>query len=1276
MKAALLLVILGNGIISSSVWSLDVTVHERNGEDNVSCIDEGNPTPCKTLKFLAQQLKTSGIDSNISITVETNIRRALSGNVIPFSNITSLKLKGVRRRYSNRRKCTISAQGGFVFSNITDLHFSDWFVSVCGVREANHSVAVAIKNCRNVVVENSMFSSCRQTALQLVDTHGDVSIANVIFHRNLNFATVDQVYSHSGGMEIVFSGSGSDVLASSYTLKNCNFTNNSAPGMYESFDTTLGKTSEWRGQSIGGGLGVYFQGNSSEISMSIVRCMFVGNFATWGAGMHILFQDQATDNTVEVSNSKYIENRVDQAGGGACIRFFTNDMLEGPESYNQVTFHDVEFSRNEGNFGAGTSVLSTYSSYLSTSRMYFQDCIWSSNEGDYASAVDVAPALFQRLENGHLPIPEFTNCSFDRNYLKSYGKYYRSKYSGIFVITKSVVLFSGQTSFSNNLDSALYVNSGKVKFGSGSTVVFTNNSAARGGAISAYGYTSLEFNGDSLINFTQNHASELGAAIYYHSFDQHDFITGRECFLKIGEEGSGRNNHTSVRLLFEGNDATIAGSSVYASTFYPCVYSTDYRKIGKGLTTSVLDFLGDVQLDHGNNPLASDGRDFDTSSIEPLYSFIPGKWVSIGSVHPYDEFNKSSRNRLSLLVTFKNGNISADRNYIIEGNLRFFGEPGANDTLEITQLAPRQLILSLNVNMLNCPPGFYFDDEESICKCSALSEDFQYFGVPICDTVEYRAYLLRGYWIGYIPITAERPENLYTAPCPLNFCKQNLIANQSSELPNVSSALNEHVCGTERRGILCGDCTEGRSHFFHSEGFNCGSDQLCSAGIVFFILSELVPVVILFSVVIALDISFTSGNINGFVFFCQASIDNYSVHSTQLTTVARLFYDIFNLNYFSTSQLSFCLWRGATVIDILAFKYVTVIFAFALVVCLILLMNRLKCSRIEEFLKIKEKLSVIKGLSAFLIICYAQCAKTSFYILTPIRLRTRGRDADQELVTFFGGLPFFHGRHRFYGAVAIFFIATIVSIPPLLLTLYPLLVQLLALCKLSEHWMVGKVLKILQIYRLKPLIDSFQGSFKDKFRFFAGLYFIYRVLILASYSIARSTSQFFVISQFLLLIYMGAHSIVQPYKKQSHNIIDSLIFLNLVLINACTIFLNVYNTESRENYFSGIAHIVTLFFAIRVFLLYLPMVTFLLWMGVKLIRFMSRFSALKQLFKHKSLDNLNSSNTIEEGILSTIDYHKMVASNSQKVQAFSISAIQEPDEQPPKIKINKLVAFS
>lgn len=222
------------------------------------------------------------------------------------------------------------------------------------------------------------------------------------------------------------------------------------------------------------------------------------------------------------------------------------------------------------------------------------------------------------------------------------------------------------------------------------------------------------------------------------------------------------------------------------------------------------------------------------------------------------------------------------------------------------------------------------------------------------------------------------------------------------------------------------------------------------------------------------------------------------------------------------------------------------------------------------------------------------------------------------------------------------------------------------MCKLSEHWLVSKLLKVLQIYRLKPLIDSFQGCYRDKFRFFSGLYFIYRVLILASYSITRSISQFFIVSQFLLVTFMGLHSVVQPYRKQSHNIIDSLIFTNLIVINGCTIFLEVYNVESRENHFAGGQRIVSLFVAVQVILLYVPMVCFILWMGIRLVRFASQFCALK-----KQPNDLHSSNTIDEGILYTVDYHEMTAASSKKRPLLVSSTQESQDNQQPKVKISK-----
>lgn len=1043
-----LLVLIFHGYVSS-LWSLKLVVDNRPhvGRDVPTCINQGTEKPCSTLQYVSEQLSEAGIDSNISITV----RSRLSHGLVMFENISDLKINGSGiKKIMNRTHCL--SPKGLLFTNITNLHFSNLHIRECGIKQgADHTVAMVIKKSTNVTIENVKFEQCRETALLLADNQGNVNITGVVFHHNRLFSSQNQVSAHSGGMEIVFSGFGKHVT-SSYLIQECKFTNNTAPSEFSSFDTTLHQNSEWRGHSTGGGLGVYFKGNSSGNVVSISDCRFQDNFANWGAGMHVIFQNQALDNALEVVGSKYVQNIANEAGGGVCIRYLVSDS-NVMDHYNRVTFRDVEFTANHAAFGAGTSLLSVHSSSPSTCKATFDNCTWTRNSADYAAAVNIAPTLFQRLEDGHLPVPEFIHGTFVGNDLffshkiKQHSDFpnYYIKFAGIFVITKSKVFFSGKTKFADNTDSALYINSGRITFKEGSVVTFVNNFASRGGAIAAYGYTSLVFSKNSLINFTQNHASELGAGIYYQPFDQHDFKTGRECFIKVSEDDVfGNSDQTNITVLFEGNTAEVAGSAVYASTLYPCFFSNDHRLANRNnrLDSTVLDFIGDVQYDNTSTALATNGREFKIEDLPPLFRFIPGKLTKI-SVHPVDEFDQSSKNRLALLVKFENGSMRADRKYTIKGMLRFFGRPGTNDILNIIQVAPRYTILRVNVTMLNCPPGFYFDSKDAVCKCSAFTEQHHYYGIIKCNTEEYTAYLLRGFWIGYVPSTMQQPENLYTAICPLGFCKLNSLPNYTSELPNASSELSEHVCGMHREGIVCGRCSKGYSPFFHSEGFECGPDKLCSVGIVFYILSELIPVVIIFTVVITFDFSFTSGNINGFIFFSQilellsVNVKTYDKHSNRLLIITRVFYDLFNFDYFSTSELSFCLWKKATVIDILAFKYVTVTFALGLVVFLIALMKCCKCTKVEKLLKIKERVSVINGLSAFLVICYAQCAKTSFYILTPMLLRTQGGKAGQ-MVTLFGGLPFLEGRHLFYAIVAILFILTIVIIPPLVLFLYPL----------------------------------------------------------------------------------------------------------------------------------------------------------------------------------------------------------------------------------------------
>ena len=1200
-----------------SAYANNITISIR-GKDESTCTSSANgTTQCKTLQYVSQQLISEGMNQSISIHVsdETMVR-----DLVNFEDIHGLAIIGGTIKCNKNGR---NYKGGIIIRNVTNLSIDSVLFSRCGAQINDRTVVLRVIMCINVTIINSHFQQSRETALMIENTFGFVLLANVNFTDNKNYETRNQNFSSPGAIEVILDCD-CCLYATVYVFSECLFKKNTSPKHFNHFDSTLPFDSNWRGQSIGGALGMHIRGNWSNSAIEISDCIFEGNIARWGGGLHIMIQDKASNNLITILNSTFDFNRAIVGGGGACIQYFRPEY-DYNLSKNEITFENCTFSQNRGDIGGGLALLSIHTHFPISSTFNFIDCKWTDNKALFSSAVLVTPAAADRLSKGYLPSPNFENCSFQNNIVMIHkgginvSATYFFTYSGVFSITESIVYFSDHTLFYRNNGSALYVASGQVIFKEGSRGEFIENSGLRGAAIAMYGLSSLLLNSNSLVLFSGNQAQELGGGIYYNSYDQEDYISGRNCFMRF-ENGRSINESliSNLTLIFENNSANVTGTSVYASTLFPCHFDTESTLHRRGLDYSIFDSLGNITLDRSDQrtptageaqyPLATFGRYFNLSKLKLDYQIIPGKLVNV-SFNFLDEFHQNNPRLAAFALSVDNRNITLDREYTLQGEFRLFGQPGTKGTLQFSQDLSRTITLNVSITLLQCPPGLFYDREKRICECSGIRNQKRYQGIVKCNN--FQAHLLHGYWAGYVPATQQEPEKLFSALCPLEFCMLDSESNSyTTELPLIASELSEAVCGMNRQGILCGQCKQGSSSFFHSKEFRCDSNALCSAGIPFYVLSELIPVVILFSVIIILDFSFTNGHINGFIFLSQVlellSVDTKiynNQHSNRLLAISRLFYDIFNLDYFSIYPFSFCLWKDATVIDILAFKYITVIFAFMLIICLILITKYTKCSNIRQKLSMKDRISVINGLSAFLVVCYAQCARTSFYILTSIRLRTQG-GIDGDLVTFFGGMPYFQGRHLFYAIVAIFFIIILVFIPPFILFAYPLTLHLLALCNLSEHRFIGKLLTLFQINRLKPLIDNFQGCYKDKLRFFAGLYFIYRVIILGCYSAARSSAQFYILTQFFLMGFMGIHSIAQPYKKRSHNVIDSLIFLALVTINGCTIFINVYAEESRETN-TSLGVILTIVIVLRLVLLYIPMICFLMWLIGMVILFLT-----------------------------------------------------------------------
>ena len=304
-----------------------------------------------------------------------------------------------------------------------------------------------------------------------------------------------------------------------------------------------------------------------------------------------------------------------------------------------------------------------------------------------------------------------------------------------------------------------------------------------------------------------------------------------------------------------------------------------------------------------------------------------------------------------------------------------------------------------------------------------------------------------------------------------------------------------------------------------------------------------------------------------------------------ITSIHRFVYRTLNFDFFSLEALSFCFWSGATSLDMMAMKYVTVLYAIALLVFLIIFMNTWKCKRALSCWKPSTiRGSAINGLTAFIVICYSQCARVSFQILSPAYLYGVNYTRMRPVAFRRGEYEMFSLPHLRYALPALA-VLLIMSLIPILLILYPLIYKVLALCKLNESKFARVITRIFPI----PLLDLFQSSFKDNCRFFAGFYFLYRLIALAAYAYSSTLIIFYTLVELQLILVLALHSAVQPYKQRWHNVIDSLIFANLAIINGFTLFnyFKVINGSSKDGK-QEVA--VTAVISLQAVLVYLPLV--------------------------------------------------------------------------------------
>jgi hypothetical protein len=201
--------------------------------------------------------------------------------------------------------------------------------------------------------------------------------------------------------------------------------------------------------------------------------------------------------------------------------------------------------------------------------------------------------------------------------------------------------------------------------------------------------------------------------------------------------------------------------------------------------------------------------------------------------------------------------------------------------------------------------------------------------------------------------------------------------------------------------------------------------------------------------------------------------------------------------------------------------------------------------------------------------------------LNRVPLHGEGGKILKSVVYLQGSLEYFGVDHLPYAIPAVLVLIFLSLPPPLLLISYPLLWKIKA--KLRRNADSDDDTTVWLIRKLLPLIDSFQGVFKDNRRMFAGLIFLWRFILAAISTFASSLSEFFFLTEIALITILAIHTLARPYKRQLYNVIDGVMLFNMAVI----ILLKWYISVPTNDISDPVIHFAT---AIQLLLMYAPLV--------------------------------------------------------------------------------------
>ena len=712
----------------------------------------------------------------------------------------------------------------------------------------------------------------------------------------------------------------------------------------------------------------------------------------------------------------------------------------------------------------------------------------------------------------------------------------------------------------NNGETVFYISNQVLQFSNEKEpTIFDCNRAQNGAALHLVLDSKVQFNKNSLVSFSKNFATRYGGAIYYDITQSSSAYRNTNSILVVEENAS---------LDFINNVAGLAGNSVYFSVSQSCDCILQYddslfyifRQAVREIATSPQSLRLYFPAHLANQ------SDFSTYYINDIMlgqniiipacvldqHEMPGGPVQF-TVQLLENNNLNYTIQGNTLISVNCDTLQGINNLLITGRSSI-----ENSTITIqlnsfydSILKWKPIKVILNVQLSSCHAGFYYSSDLEHCVCYTRDD--------IVRCSDSNSSIRIGYWFGSVN------DQFTVTTCPISYC--NFENCQTISGTCDLYPLRDNQCKSHRSGPACGSCEEGYTLSFDSS--DCISVDNCTMGqtVLVIMMSLLFWVISIIVVFAAMYLKVDIGYLYGITFYYstidilvgEVSLLTENVHQVViiLSSVAKLIPQFLG---------QFCLVKGLSGIDQ---QFIHYLHPFAILLLLSLISFSTKLSRrLSNFVS----RAIIHAICLLLLLSYTSIASTSLLLMRFITFA----NVDKVYSYLSPDIEYFHGRHLIYVLIAAFMGLLVMIGLPLLLLLEPF------------------VNSKINFIRIKPFLDQFQGCYKDKFRYFASYYMIFRLIILTIVVINPTNIS---ITLYSLLVSCSLltfiHITVRPYANHVLNMFDSFMLFTMMLIIPLLIVKTYRGLPSNKTF------IIALLLTVAPLIAFLSMVTYLQFNNIK-----------------------------------------------------------------------------